>query len=239
MSIAPGVLFTIAGFPVTNTIIVTLIVDLIIIGAVYALNKGVSLSPGKLQNAFESIMDYFYSSVKDIAGQRAEFIYPWVLSFFIFIVVANLIEFIPGFESLTLLSHSAHAAAEEGEHGVALFRAATSDLNLTLALAVITVIASHYYSIKHTGIKSYIGRFISFKMFPIMLFVGFLEFISELVKFVSFSFRLFGNIYAGDILLEKTYYFVMPLEVFVGGVQALVFAMLTMAFMSILTEKSH
>jgi F-type H+-transporting ATPase subunit a len=78
-------------------------------------------------------------------------------------------------------------------------------------------------------------------MFPIMLFVGGLEFISELVKFISFSFRLFGNIFAGDIVLEKMYYLFpfLALETLVALIQALVFAMLTMAFMSILTEKSH
>ncbi|MDR2192317.1 MAG: F0F1 ATP synthase subunit A [Endomicrobium sp.] len=237
MSIAPGVLFTIAGFPVTNTILATLLTDAAIITIVILLGKTISLRPGRLQNIFESVVEYFYNSVKDIAGQRASFIYPWVTSFFIFIVAANLIEFIPGFESVRFLPNN--VLHEDGEHGFAFLRAATSDLNLTLALAVITVIASHYYSIKETGFKSYLSRFISLKMFPIMLFVGFLEFISELVKFVSFSFRLFGNIYAGDMLLEKTFYFVMPLEVFVGLIQALVFAMLTMAFMNILTEKHH
>ncbi|MDR1941098.1 MAG: F0F1 ATP synthase subunit A [Endomicrobium sp.] len=229
MNINPGVIFTVAGFPVTNTLLATFLADIIIIGGVIALNRAVSLRPSKLQNILESVVDYFYKAAKDIAGDRAEYIYPWVLSFFIFIVVANVIEFIPGFESIRIGGHE----------GFAFLRAATSDLNLTLALATISVAVSHYYSIKYTGIKSYFHRFISFKMFPIMLFVGFLELISELVKFISFSFRLFGNIYAGDILLEKTFYVVLPLELFVGLVQALVFALLTMAFMSILTEKSH
>ncbi|MCL2485850.1 MAG: F0F1 ATP synthase subunit A [Endomicrobia bacterium] len=238
MQISPGVLFTIAGFPVTNTVLVTLIVDIIIVLMVFSVYKAMSLRPGRLQNAVESVMGYFYSATKDIAGDRVSFIYPWVLSFFIFIIFNNLIEFIPGFESIRFFSQH---AAEGHEHGVPLFRAATSDLNLTLALAVISVIMSHFYSIKYTGIKSYIGRFFSLKMFGLFLLVGMIELISEFVKFISFSFRLFGNIFAGDIALGVTqYFFVMfAFEMFVGVIQAFVFAMLTMAFMTVLTEKSH
>ncbi|MDR1695017.1 MAG: F0F1 ATP synthase subunit A [Endomicrobium sp.] len=239
MQISPQVLFTIADFPVTNTVLVTLIVDIIIVLLIVAVNKMMSLRPGRLQNAAESVMNYFYSSTKDIAGDRVSFIYPWVLSFFIFILIANLIEFIPGFESIRFFPHNAAAAGEE--HGVPLFRAAASDLNFTLALAVISVVMSHYYSIKYTGIKSYIGRFVSLKMFGLFLLVGMIELMSEFVKFISFSFRLFGNIFAGDIALGVTkYFFVMSaFEMFVGFIQAFVFAMLTMAFTTVLTEKSH
>ncbi|MCL2144370.1 MAG: F0F1 ATP synthase subunit A [Endomicrobia bacterium] len=238
MNISPDILFTAAGFPVTNTVLVTLIVDIIIISVILAVNRLMSVSPGKLQNALELVIDYFYSAAKDIAGNRASFIYPWVVSFFIFILIANLIEFIPGFESIRFFSHY---ASGHSEHGVSLFRAPTSDLNLTLALAVVSVIMSHYYSIKYTGIKSYLGRFFSFRMFGIFFLVGMIELMSEFVKFVSFSFRLFGNIFAGDIALSVTkYFFVMSaFEMFVGVVQALVFAMLTMAFTTVLTEKTH
>ena len=234
MNIAPSALFSVAGFPVTSAVITTLITDAVIISLAVAASRAVSLSPGKLQNAVESVVDYFYATIEDIAKERVSFIYPWVISFFIFIVVSNFIALFPGFGSILLNSQGA-------QHGNAIFRAATSDLNLTLALAVISVTASHYYSIKYCGIKAYLGRFISFKMFPVMLFVGGLEFISELVKFISFSFRLFGNIFAGDIVLEKMYYLFpfLALETLVALIQALVFAMLTMAFMSILTEKNH
>jgi F-type H+-transporting ATPase subunit a len=241
MNTAPGVLFTAAGFPVTNTILATLIADVIIVAVIIALNKKISLRPGALQNVSEAVVDYFYNMVKDVAGDRANFIYPWIASFFIFIAVANLIEFIPGFESIRFFPHAAESAASGGEHGIAFLRAAASDLNLTLALAVISVVMSHYYSIKHTGIKSYLGRFVSFKMYGLFLFVGMIELMSEFVKFISFSFRLFGNIFAGDIALGVTKYFfpMLGFEIFVGVVQAFVFAMLTMAFTITLTEKSH
>ena len=238
MNIAPQALFSIAGFPFTNTVFVTLIVDVIILLIVISVVRALSVRPGKLQNAVESVVNYFYSATKEIAGDRASFIYPWVLSFFIFIVVANLIEFIPGFESIRVFP--VHAVGMD-ERGIPLFRVATSDLNLTLALAVISVIMSHFYSIKYTGIKAYIGRFVSFKMFGFFLIVGMIEFMSELVKFLTFSFRLFGNIFAGDVALAVTkYFFVMAsFEIFVGVIQAFVFATLTMAFTTMLTEKSH
>jgi len=103
------------------------------------------------------------------------------------------------------------------------------------------LVATHLMSIKALGIKEYISHFISLS--PILLFVGILEIISEITKLVSLSFRLFGNIYAGEVVLETIshiFAFIFPLpflmlEAIVGFVQALIFAMLTMVFMVILT----
>jgi F-type H+-transporting ATPase subunit a len=161
---------------------------------------------------------------------------------------------IPGVETIRF-----HAAGSEHE-GYAFLRTATSDLNLTLALAVVSLSVTHIYSIKYTGIKSYIGRFISFQMLPIFLFVGLLEFIGEFTKILSFSFRLFGNIWAGEVVfgtvtsiigsLPMPSFFIilgqalakvpfMLLETLVTLIQAIVFAMLTMVFMSMMTDKQH
>jgi F-type H+-transporting ATPase subunit a len=194
-----------------------------------------------MQNTVEAISDYFRETTENIAGERASFIYPWVLSFFLFIIISNLIAQLPGFESIRFHTSSS------GSHGVALFRAATSDLNLTLALAVTSVLVTHCLSIKHTGIKSYFTRFVTFKMFPVFLFVGILEFVNEIAKLMSFSFRLFGNIFAGEKVMATMYSlcpFGLPLpfiglELLVAVIQAIVFAMLTMAFMHIMTDKSH
>jgi F-type H+-transporting ATPase subunit a len=241
MKISPDLLFNIAGFPITNTVLTTLITDVILIVLVFIVAKCISLNPGKIQNSFEAISDYFRETTEGIAGERAAFIYPWVVSFFLFIVISNLVTQIPGFESIRF-----HTPIS-GHHGHALLRAATSDLNLTLALAVTSVIATHVLAVKHTGIKFYIKRFISFKMFPIFLFVGLLEAVNELAKFISFSFRLFGNIFAGEKVMATMYRlcpFGLPLpfialELMVSVIQAIVFAMLTMAFMHIMTDKSH
>ncbi|MDR3306336.1 MAG: F0F1 ATP synthase subunit A [Endomicrobium sp.] len=241
MQISPGLLFTIAGFPITNTVVTTLITDAILMTLVLIVGRAVTVNPGKAQNAVEAVSDYFRETTESIAGERASFIYPWVLSFFLFIVISNLVAQIPGFESIRFRTSSS------GHRGVALFRAATSDLNLTLALAVASVIAAHCLSVKCAGIKSYVTRFITFKTFPIFLFVGILEFVNELAKFISFSFRLFGNVFAGEKVMATMYSlcpFGLPLpfiglELMVALIQAIVFAMLTMAFMHIMTDKSH
>lgn len=241
MQIAPNVLFSVAGFPVTNTVVTTVITDIILILIVLLVRKAVSLKPGTFQNLIETVIDYFYDLTNETAGSKVSFIYPWVVSFFLFIVISNLVAQFPGFESIRF-----HAAGA-GEEGAPLFRAATSDLNTTLALAVSSVVITNFLGIRHIGIKSYISKFISFKMFPIFLFVGILEFANELTKFISFSFRLLGNIFAGESMLAQMYHLFpigvplpfIALEFMVAVIQALVFAMLTMAFMHIMTDKPH
>ena len=245
MSLAPSILFHIGSFPVTNTLITTLVVDVIIIALVIAFRAGLSLYPQKLQNALEMMYEYFYNSTKDVSS-KVTIIYPWVITFFLFIVIANLLGQFPGFETIRF-----HAAGS-GEEGFPLFRTATSDLNVTLAFATISIFMCHFYSIKCTGIKSYISRFVTFKMFPIFLFVGILEFIGEFTKVISLSCRLFGNLFAGESVMGTISsmslfgiplpFFCVPipfmmLELMVAVIQAIVFAMLTMTFMSIMTEK--
>lgn len=241
MKISPDILFSIGDFSVTNTVVATLVTDVIIVAIVLLVARNIALRPKKVQNAVESVVDYFREITETVAGQRAPFIYPWVVSFFLFIVISNLVAQVPGFESIRF--HS----ASSGEQGVPFLRAATSDLNFTLALAVASLAATHFLSIKYIGIKGYVTRFFNFKNFPTLLFVGILELVNELAKFISFSFRLFGNIFAGEKVMATMYGlcpFGLPLpfialELMVGIIQAIVFAMLTMAFMHIMTDKSH
>lgn len=129
---------------------------------------------------------------------------------------------------------------------VPFLRSINSDLNTTLALAIVSIIATHWLAIKFLGLGGYLGKF--FSLNPIFLFVGILEFFGELTKVLSLSFRLFGNIFAGEVLLTTAttniFAYVIPipfyfLELLVGFVQALIFAMLTLVFMVILTQKAH
>ncbi len=240
MNLAPEILFNVARFPVTNTILTTVITDLIIIAIILVFKFTISVYPKMFQNILETLVEYFYDMTKEIAGARVNFIYPWVLTFFIFIFTANIIGLFPGFETIRF-----HPSGNISHEGVPLFRTATSDANLTAAFAVTSIVMTHFYSVKYTGIKNYIGRFISFKIFPIFMFVGLLEFIGEFTKIISLAFRLFGNILAGEVVLgtmSSMMAFGVPvpfmmLEVMVALIQAIVFAMLTMAFMNILTEK--
>ncbi|MDR1400969.1 MAG: F0F1 ATP synthase subunit A [Endomicrobium sp.] len=241
MQIKPDVLFLVVNFPVTNTIIATIISDIVIILFILVVNRTISLKPNPLQNATELIVDYFVKTTKEIAGERASFIYPWVLSFFILILTSNLIAQLPGFESIIFKTSISKS------HKVSFLKAASSDLNLTLAFAVTSVVLTHYLSIRCTGIKAYFARFITFRVFPIFLFVGILEFSNEITKIISFSFRLFGNISSGEKIITTMYNifsFGLPLpfmllELLVAIIQAMIFAMLTMVFMHVMTDKPH
>ena len=229
-------IFHLGAFPVTNAILNTLFVDLVLLIFVILLRKDFKLVPNFLQNATESIIKTFYDLTELIAQERAKKIFPYFMSFFIFILIANWSELIPGFSSIGFFHRTEH-----GKELIPFFRSATSDLNATLALAVISAVATHILSIRVIGIKEYFKRY--FSLNPINLFVGFLEIVSEFTKVVSLSFRLFGNIFAGGVVLgiiSGISALIIPipfflLEIIVGLVQALIFAMLTMVFMSILT----
>lgn len=239
--LAPSLLTTIGGFPIYNTFLTTLVVDLIIVGIVYFAVRNISMVPKTLQNLLEMAVMYFYDLTEQIAGKSVVSIFPWVFSFFLFIFLTNLFGLLPGVGSILFYP-------TDSEHAVSLFRPATSDFNATLALALISFAATQYIGIKYNGLSGYFFHFFKFKsqpiyLFGIFLFVGILEVISEIVKIFSLSFRLFGNIFAGEVVLStinSLVAFIAPvpflmLESVVAIVQALVFSMLTMAFMSALS----
>ncbi len=236
-TIEPEIIYKFLGFNITNTIIATLLTDSIILFVIYKIHKNVKSIPGKIQSIAEMIIDYFYTTTEQIAGNRTKSIFPWFMSFFLYIFFANFLGLFPGFGSIGIFEHG-----HEGKTLIPILRASTSDFNTTLALAIISLVATHALSIKYNGIKDYLKRFFSFN--PILLFVGLLELVSELTKVFSLSFRLFGNIFAGEVVLATisslaAYVAPIPfllLESIVAIVQALVFSMLTMVFMSILTS---
>lgn len=234
-SLAAESIVNVGGFPITNTLIATAIVDILLLALTYQIATNVSIRPGRIQAAVEPAIEGFYSLTQQIAGKYTSSIFPWFMTFFLFIFANNMLGLMPGFGSVGFFeTHEGHKEL------VPLLRAATSDFNTTLGLATVSIFATHILSIKYNGFREYIQRFISLN--PIYLFVGLLELISEGTKLFSLSFRLFGNIYAGEVVLATIsglFAFVAPipfllLETIVALVQALVFAMLTMVFMSIL-----
>ena len=236
VSFAAEPIVYIGNFAITNSFLDTILVDGIVIGLIVAVRKHLSLVPGKLQTITESIISGFYSITESVAGKNSAKIFPFFMTFFIFILIANWTGLIPGVTAIGI---------KEGHELIPLLRPATSDFNVTLGLALVSVVATHILSIKTIGISDYLSRY--FSLNPINLFIGFLEIISEITKVISLSFRLFGNIFAGEIVLgtvSTMFAIVFPLpflmlEVVVGLVQALVFAMLTMAFMAILMTPHH
>jgi len=148
-------------------------------------------------------------------------------------------------ESAVAKTEKSEGKAEVGEgesefKKIPLFRGNNADLNATLALAIISVTMIQVYGIQFLGFKTYISKFLNFKD-PIYFVLGLLEVVSEISKVVSFAFRLFGNIFAGEVLLTIVAFLVpvlasfpfIILEIFVGFVQALVFSMLTSVFISL------
>jgi len=212
----------------------------VVIGGAVALKKNINKIPGLFQNIFEIIVETLYNLTESVAGENTNKIFPYFITFFIFILIANWSGLIPGEESIGFIKHVGHETDI-----VSLSKNLTSDLNATLGLSLISLVATHMLSIKKLGVREYLGKF--FSLNPILLFVGLLEIISEVTKVISLSFRLFGNIFAGGVVLgtiSKLFAFGFPipfmfLEIIVGLVQALVFAMLTMAFMSVLMTSHH
>lgn len=230
----------IGSFPVTNTLLNTVFVDALLVGGALYISKTISKIPHVFQNVVEIIIETFYNLTESVSPKRVNAIFPYLMTFFLFILISNWSGLLPGAGSIGFFEE------KSGEkHFVPLIRSATTDINVTLALALVSVIATHIMSITYTGFKDYITRFISLN--PILLAIGALELVSEVTKIISLSFRLFGNVYAGEVVLTTVsgiFAFLFPLpfmllEVVVGIVQALVFAMLTMAFMAILTTPHH
>ncbi|HEV2339379.1 MAG TPA: F0F1 ATP synthase subunit A [Patescibacteria group bacterium] len=229
-------LTTIGSFPLTNTFLTTLLTDGIIIAGIVALHKHVKKIPGFFQNMIEFVVDGLYGLTETVAGNNTKKIFPWFMGFFVFILVANWLSLFPGFETIGFTKNGTF---------IPFLKGATSDINLTLGLALVSAIATHVLAIRTIGIGEYLSRY--FSLNPIFLFVGLLELVSEVTKIISLSFRLFGNIMAGEVVLttvSKMFAFILPLpfislEIIVGLVQALVFSILTMTFMSILMTPHH
>ena len=239
VALAAEKIFSIGPIPITNTIFTTWIVTFILIIFAYMATRKISAVPQGLQNIAEVAVETFQDLVSTIAGDKTKVFLPIVGSFFFFILFGNYLGLLPGIGTVGFFEN-------DGETFVPLFRSINSDLNTTVALALVSLIATHFLSVKYLGLSGYLGKFLSLN--PIFLFVGFLEIIGEATKILSLSFRLFGNIFAGEVLLTtastRLFAFIIPipfyfLEMLVGFVQALIFAMLTLVFMVILTQKSH
>jgi F-type H+-transporting ATPase subunit a len=184
------------------------------------------------------VIEGAYNITEDLAHSKTKVFFPIVMTFFLFIITANWLSLFPGFGTIGFYQ------MHEGQKVfVPFLRAINADLNTTLALALISAITTHLFSIYYLGILNYLKHW--FSLNPIFLFVGLIEIVSEFTKIVSLSFRLFGNIFAGEVVLATIagiFAFVAPLpfyflEIIVGFVQAAVFMMLSLVFMVLLSEK--
>ena len=237
--LASPVLFHLGFIPVTNAILATWLGMLVILGISLAATIGRSLVPAGIQNAVEAIIEALLGLIEQVTQDRrkAEQFLPFLATFFVFILTLNWMELIPGFGSILY-------------HSEPLLRSANTDLNTPLALALISVLGTQFAGIATLGIAKHAGHYFTFKPTlegTIGTFVGLLHIIGEVARVLSFSFRLFGNIFAGEVLLIVMSFlipYVLPvpfyvMELFVGAIQALVFTMLTLVFLVTATTDSH
>ena len=267
IQIQPEVIFTIFGFPITNALIGTWISIIFLFLVFFLGTRRRDLIPSGMQNVVEWIVEYLLNLTESVAGTvKARKFFPLVATFFIFILFCNLLDIFPGVDTIGTVNLEAlkvaHLSAPTsffllGEYSNKLtpwVRPGTSDLNLTLALALVSVIVTQIFGFYTLGAKQHLSKYFNFKALfthgfqgPIEFFVGLIEIITELSRILSFSFRLFGNIFAGSAVLAVFAWLLpfvsdavfIPLELFVGFVQALIFALLTLVFLEIATTSEE
>ncbi len=247
----------IGGFTVTNSLLTSGVALLIILLFVILVRRNLKKVPTGAQNILEMIIEGFLGIFDDVTGSRKRSLQfaPVVLAVFLFIVINNWMGLLPGVGSIGQIVQTS-----EGKFFIPYLRGATADINTTLALATIGVVLSHIFGILAVGWWKYLNKFINIQAFldipkkirkdpmiiivnPIKAFVSLIEIVGELAKIASLSFRLFGNIFAGEVLLASIsaiLAFGVPipflfLEILVGLIQALIFAMLVLTYMTIST----
>jgi F-type H+-transporting ATPase subunit a len=225
--------FHIGNFPVTNATLLAFIVLVVLTVVSITLRKKLTMIPGMLQNVAEMMLEGALDIMDTVLGNRkaSEKYLPIVFTIFLFVLFSNWFGLVPGVGSI-MIGHGADA--------VPLLRSPASDLNFTLAIALIAVTMINAFGIAAMGLKERVSVFFNFSN-PLKFFVGILELISEFARIISFTFRLFGNVFAGEVLLAimallVPYLVPLPfmfLEIFVGFIQAFIFGMLTLVFVSL------
>ncbi len=240
-------IFNLFGLPITNTILAGWFTVVVLVVISYVVTRRMKIVPGRLQAAFEFLLGWVYDLCQSIAGEEnGRRFFPMIVTIFLFILFNAWLSLIPGFGSITIGHHE-------------LIRGANTDVNTPLAIALVSFVFVIFYGLKDARM-SFVRQYINFGQFfrsigqifkgkfnlmgifsgAVDIFVGGLEFLSLLIRNVSFTFRLFGNMTAGEILLLIAAFLVpwvlaLPfygLEMLVGFVQALIFSGLTLVFVT-------
>jgi len=286
------------GYVVSNAMLVSWIVVLLLAIAAFAATRHMQLVPSGIQNLLEIAIEAVMNLVKQTTGgdeKKTRWFFPFVMTFLLYIVVANLLGLLPGFGPIGIvhfederqaapkgvivlsgdlggifhITPEQHVPAREETHAAAgdahaaeaakaeffpFFRAPSADFNMTLAFALISWLMTQAYGIANLGPLKFASKYIVLDkirhgkvgMGLLDFVVGILEAISEVSKIISLSFRLFGNIFAGEVLLLVMFvlfpFLPLPfyfLELMVGAIQAFVFAILTLVFMTQATTAPH
>lgn len=241
----PYVIGQLGGLPITATLMTSWLSMLILIGFALYFRGTIKMIPGKLQGMVELIIGGLYDFTVDTLENKevARKYFPILMTIFLFLLVMNWTGLLPGVTSVGFW-HDGHL--------IPLFYPPATDLNIAIAFAFIAMIVIEFAGITALGFMKYGSKFITFAGHSLgerilNFFVGLIELISELGRLVSFSFRLFGNIFAGKTLLTVALFFVpfllpVPIlvyEVFVGFIQAGVFMFLTLIFLKLAIAEPH
>ena len=249
-------IFYLFGFPVTNTLLASWLSIIVLVVLAWAVTHRIKLIPSRLQSLLEFALEWMLNLCKDVAGEKyGRRFFPIITTIFLFVIMNAWLSLLPGFGSILI-------TGAEGEP-VHLLRGANTDINLPLALALISFVFVEYHGIRALGVLHYFKKFFNVGQFfrgigqlfrgklrsgfagigmgVIDIYVGMLEAMSEFVRILSFTFRLFGNMTGGEILI-LVMIFLAPwiiaipfygLELLVGFVQALIFGGLTLVFATI------
>ncbi len=246
--LAPDAVGTLFGVPITNTLLsVWLTMALLSLLALF-INFRLKEVPGKLQNFFELVVGAVYDYMSDVLESRslARKFFPLVMTIFLFILFMNWVGLLP-FEDAVCIHKEVESHGEVVEKLVPFFHPPATDLNITIAFALVAFVAIELAGVTLLGFFKYAGKFINFKS-PLGFVIGIIELLSEMARLISFSFRLFGNIFAGKTLLMVVMFLATPYllpvpllayELFVGFIQAFIFAILTLFFIKLAIEEPH
>lgn len=243
----------IGHFAVTNSLVASWLTMIVLVGLSILLTRKMKLIPGKRQAMAEAIVEGLLNFVESVAGKKhARMLFPGVATIFIYVITNAYLALFPFFGSIGVIEHDGKFAP--------LFRAANTDVNVPLSIAIMSFIFVESWGMRALGVSHYIGEFVNVRQMVqglkelltgkigqavmniafgfINLFVGVLEIFSHLIRMLSFTFRLFGNMTAGEILILVSCFliplvFTIPfygLELLIGLIQALIFSGLTLVF---------
>jgi F-type H+-transporting ATPase subunit a len=228
----PYIVGHIGDMPITATLITVWLVMILLVGFAFLVRSKLALVPGKLQTVTETAIGGGYDYIYEVLGDRK------MATIFIFILGINWVGLIPGVGAIGFYN--------EEHHLIPFLYPGSTDLNITIGLTLVAFFTIELAGVMAIGVWKYAGKFVNFSS-PMAFLLGLMELISELARLVSFSFRLFGNIFAGKTLLLVAMFFVpylLPIpvyayEIFVGLIQAIVFAILTLFFIKLAVEEPH
>jgi len=254
----------VGSFSITNTLIASWLTILVLVGLSILLTRKMKLVPGRRQALAETIVEGLLNFVESIAGKKhTRMLFPGVATIFIYVISNAYLALLPFFGTIGI---------RHDHEFLAIFRAANTDVNVPLSIALMSFFLVESWGMRAIGVSHYVSEFINVRQLGqglkelfagkiktgpmnivfgfITLFVGVLEIFSHLTRMLSFTFRLFGNMTAGEILILVSSFliplvFSIPfygLELLIGMIQALIFSGLTLVFGTIAVsphEESH